>query len=74
MFGAQLSVNNLNKYEQFVTSFLSSTAKGMGEKLRRVACYYFISLLAMIARSAVQSSAQTFIHNAILFFDTSNND
>ena len=26
----------------------------------------------MITRSAVQSSAQTFIHNAILFIDTSN--
>ena len=30
------------------------------------------SLLAMIALSAVQSSAQTFIHNAILFIDTLN--
>ena len=29
------------------------------------------SLLAMIALSAVQSSAQTFIHNVILFNDTS---
>ena len=27
----------------------------------------------MIAISAVQSSAQTFIHNAFLFIDTSNN-
>ena len=31
------------------------------------------SLLPMIVYSAVQSSAQTFIHNAILFIDTSNN-
>ena len=31
------------------------------------------TLLAMIALSAVQSSAQTFIHNGILFIDTSNN-
>ena len=30
-------------------------------------------LLAMIALSTVQSSAQTFIHNAVLFIDTSNN-
>ena len=30
------------------------------------------SLLAMIALLAVQSSAQTFIHNGILFIDTSN--
>ena len=27
----------------------------------------------MIALSAAQSSAQTFIHNAIMFIDTSNN-
>ena len=31
------------------------------------------TLLAMIALSAVQSSVQTFIHNAILFIDVSNN-
>ena len=31
------------------------------------------TLLAMVALSAVQSSAQTFIHNAILFIDTFNN-
>ena len=30
-------------------------------------------LLAMITLLAVQSSAQTFIHNVILFFDTSDN-
>ena len=30
-------------------------------------------LLAMIAISVVQSSGQTFIHNAILFIDISNN-
>ena len=34
----------------------------------------FISaLLAMFALSVVQSSAQTFIYNAILFIDTSDN-
>ena len=33
-----------------------------------------VSLLAMFTLSAVQSSAQTFFHNAILFIDTSNND
>ena len=32
-----------------------------------------VSLLAMIALLAVQSSVQTFIDNAILFFNTSNN-
>ena len=32
-----------------------------------------LQLLAIIVLSAVQSSAQTFIHNAILFIDTSNN-
>ena len=32
-----------------------------------------MSLLAMIALSSVQSFVQTFIHNAILFIDTSNN-
>ena len=31
------------------------------------------SLLAMIALAAVQSSAQTFIYNAILLIDTSDN-
>ena len=31
------------------------------------------ALLAMIAFMVVQSSAQTFNHNAILFIDTSNN-
>ena len=30
--------------------------------------------LALIALSAVQSSARTFSHNAILFIDTSDND
>ena len=35
--------------------------------------YVTDSLLAMIALSAVQSSVQTFIHNVILFIDTSNN-
>ena len=34
---------------------------------------YYGPLLAIIALSAVQSSAQTFIHDAILFIDTSNN-
>ena len=29
--------------------------------------------LAIVDISAVQSSAQTFIHNAVLFIDTSNN-
>ena len=32
-----------------------------------------ITLLAMIAPSAVQLSAPTFIHSAILFIDTSDN-
>ena len=31
------------------------------------------TLLAMIARPAVQSSTQAFIHSDILFFDTSDN-
>ena len=31
------------------------------------------ALLAMIALSAVQSSTHTFIHNTILFIDTSDN-
>ena len=40
-------------------------------KVIRDQIYY--SLLAMVAFSAVYSSAQTIIHNAILFIDTSNN-
>ena len=32
-----------------------------------------VALLAMIALSVVHSDAQTFIRNAILFIDTSNN-
>ena len=40
--------------------------------MRITQCIWF-SLLAMIAISAVKSSAQTFIYNAILFIDTSNN-
>ena len=32
-----------------------------------------VSMLTTITLSAVQSSAQTFIHNVILFIDTSNN-
>ena len=32
------------------------------------------SLLAMIALLAAQSSARIFIHNSVLFIDTSNND
>ena len=32
-----------------------------------------VPILAMIALSAAQSSAQTFIHNATMFIDTSNN-
>ena len=39
-------------------------------------CIAFVLMsmhLAMIALSAVQSSAQAFIYNVILFIDTSNN-
>ena len=35
--------------------------------------FLLFALPAMIALLAVQSSAQTFIHNAILFIDTFNN-
>ena len=41
----------------------------VNELVSSVSC----SLLAMITLSTVQSSAQTFIHNAIMFIDTPNN-
>ena len=36
--------------------------------------FEWVPLLAIITLSVVQSSVQTFIHNAIMFIDTSNND
>ena len=39
--------------------------------LRKPIWKYFVPLLAMIALSAVQSFAQSYIHNAVLFIGTS---
>ena len=39
----------------------------------RAAVRFYDTLLAIVDISDVQSSAQTFIHNVILFIDTSNN-
>ena len=40
---------------------------------RAALIYEHLSLLVMIALLTVQSCAQTFIHNAIMFIDTSDN-
>ena len=51
--------------------------KGISKLIKRIQQWvyfdYFNSLLAMIALSAIQSSAVTYIRNGILFIDTSNN-
>ena len=45
----------------------------MVQTLHTFANILHVSLLAIVDISSVQSSAETFIHNAILFIDTSNN-
>ena len=49
---------------QFISSFTA---------FQLINLIHEMSLLATIALSAVQSSSQTFIHNVILFIDTSDN-
>ena len=58
----------------FWYTLFSSTPTGWWKMCFSCMYIYMRGSLAMIAFSAVQSFAQTFIHNAILFIDTSNND
>ena len=57
----------------------SITARELQKKTPQVLLNFHLlkanltTLLAMMALSAVQYSVQTFIHNAVLFIDTSNN-
>ena len=56
---------SIPKYRQIFENFFNT----MGTQTES----FISALLAMIALSVVQSSAQTFIYNAILFIDTSDN-
>ena len=71
-FNANIS-NILYQWEILLSSIIHQLSASITVMARFGQKFQMSTLLAMDAPSAVQSSAQIFIHNDILFIDISNN-